>query len=762
MQSNDQWSPSGPEAKRDYLVSRLDWAEQQARAYQHDYESMLDERNTLHKELLQIRGSLKAYRRENAELKRKIAAKKGRLARLLRGRLPDSRSTAPAGNPAAEAVHAPVGSEEQTGSDFKLPARSADPAYTPALGLAMVVADSESRNSAADRAQAAGMEVIVMLRPGYPWDTGRHCEYRGRTCLTDSSGRLTVYSPGADIRTQKEQHFLDLSADAIVREARLHRPALLLSDGSETTSRAVLLAGRRLGIPVGLFAAHGSVLAAEADVDVETLKPLSRTLLPGRKLESLRIGIIADEFTLRLLANTVSARPLDYSGWKEQLEAGSCDALIVESAWLGNQGQWIVSDYYKDQAGYENLSDLVGYCRARGIPTVFWNKEDPIHYRRFRRVATLFDHIVSTDAGSLQFYQDNAGASARTYSSMSFFADPSLHNPVSQSAGEKAVAYAGTFYGERFPERSHRMMELFRASEPYGPAIFDRHHGDAASGKAYPAELAEWVRGGLSYAETLEAYRAFPVHLNFNSAPWSETMFSRRVVEIAASGTVVYSAAGAAVTSCLGSAFPVSNDPEIYRALLQTWMTDERERKATAWRQMRTVYRAHLAGHALAILFRTIGIPAVSPQLPRAAVHVNDLTLELAEALANQSVRPALCLYKTADPAAVEVLALAGVAASEDDPSGGSEAGDDGPFEWHVRWPAQSNRTLLEDLLLGTAFGDWKTISIVDDDVTRSDRSWSPLAQAFPEPQENAALVASLTRRGGLGQGHLVLVYPGS
>ena len=36
--------------------------------------------------------------------------------------------------------------------------------------------------------------------------------------------------------------------------------------------------------------------------------------------------------------------------------------------------------------------DLVRHCQARGIPTVFWNKEDSPNFEHFWRTAVLFDH----------------------------------------------------------------------------------------------------------------------------------------------------------------------------------------------------------------------------------------------------------------------------------------------------------------------------------------------------------------------------------
>ncbi|MET4061184.1 hypothetical protein ABIB35_002751 [Arthrobacter sp. UYP6] len=772
-------APDDAQNEISYLASRLTWAEQQAAAYQRDYEEMLTAKNDLHRELAQARGSLKAFREENAALRRKTVAggpaSVTRVARALARKLGVAAAGSnPAGRqdstPAPLSTTVPPPMPEPDGASaasYPVPPRTLSPAYTRELNRVLVVADSEDRLTAARRTADLGRDVVVLFRPGYPWDTGRPFGYPRRIRTHDPAGLVHVYSPDADIRAPNPHHFLDRAADAIVREARLRRPSVLLADGGKATRLAVLVAGRRLGIPVAFEPVPELADSAVGDEGAEA-NPVTLELLPGRStaplrsLQELQIGVVSDEFTGRLLENSLRTTAVTPGGWQQELETERWDALIVESAWLGNNGAWEVSDYYTDQKGYENLAALVAACRSRGIPTVFWNKEDPIHYRRFRRVAGLFDHVLTTDNGSLPHYQQNPRAKGLTHSSLAFFADPVLHNPL-PGAGtpEKAVAYAGTYYGSRFPERSRQMLRLFAASQPYGPVIFDRHNNDPEARKAYPEELRERIRGGLTYTQTLDAYKAFPVHLNFNSAPWSETMFSRRVVEIAASGTVVYSADGAGIGSSLGGVFPVSADELSYRDHLARWMSDEVSRKTAAWDQMRTVYRAHLSGHSLAVLFRTVGLPVAAPQPARAALHLERLTPEVARELRNQSVRPALVVAEAADEAAAAVLAQAGILLRGPNEAGPEELNKLG-IDWTGSWRSVQPRTLLEDLLTGAAYGRWKSIRIIRD----TGSGWSPLALVEAECSKGQPHMGQLFRVDGRepdagAPSHLTLVYPG-
>ena len=74
--------------------------------------------------------------------------------------------------------------------------------------------------------------------------------------------------------------------------------------------------------------------------------------------------------------------------------------LLVESAWQGYKNRWkykIAS--YPDVPKRNNhaLRRLVERAKDKGIPTVFWNKEDGVHFDRFINSAKLFDHVFTVD-----------------------------------------------------------------------------------------------------------------------------------------------------------------------------------------------------------------------------------------------------------------------------------------------------------------------------------------------------------------------------
>ncbi|MGP5164607.1 glycosyltransferase [Arthrobacter rhombi] len=361
----------------------------------------------------------------------------------------------------------------------------------------------------------------------------------------------------------------------------------------------------------------------------------------SRKLSQVRLALVSDEFTRSSLAAECHLVLPAPGIWRQQLESQDIDALLVESAWEGNDGLWRGKVGYYDETSFAELKAMVTYCRSRGIPTIFWNKEDPIHFSRFRLTAKLFDHVFTTDADRIPSYHEHRGTSNLSIGSLPFWAQATLHNPMpTERHPEQSVAYGGTFYGERYPERSRVLSTLLSAAQPYGLTIYDRQANLPDSPYHFPEKLADFVRGGLDYPEMVQAYKAHPVHLNVNSVTASPTMFSRRVVELAASGTPVLSGPGKGVETMFKGLVPITGNATDAGLMAQLWMENETERNADAWTMHRYVYRAHLASHRLAYMLRTAGLLVTTPQPKPYTLMVDDIDDTSAMLILRQTHRP--------------------------------------------------------------------------------------------------------------------------
>lgn len=350
---------------------------------------------------------------------------------------------------------------------------------------------------------------------------------------------------------------------------------------------------------------------------------LQYTKSTGKSLNDLTLALVSDEFTRKSIESECRLVLPSLESWKQDLAVEKIDALLIESAWEGNGGSWRGHVGYYDDESFGALKAMVQYCRSRGIPTIFWNKEDPVHFNRFRLTAKLFDHVFTTDGDRIPAYFAHRGQHCRTIGSLPFWAQARLHNPLPVEAGsDQTVAYGGTYYGNRYPQRSAELASLLEALKPFGVSIYDRQANLPDSPYHFPEELRENVRGGLTYAEMLQAYKSHPVHLNVNSVFDSPTMFSRRVVELAACGTPVISGAGRGVTTLFGDLVPTPKNAEETALLGALWMEDERERNNDAWRLHRYAFRAHMAAHRLSYMLRTAGMVVAVPELRSYALEV--------------------------------------------------------------------------------------------------------------------------------------------
>jgi len=468
------------------------------------------------------------------------------------------------------------------------------------------------------------------------------------------------------------------------------------------------------------------------------------SLLPTQstRLGELRVGIIADEFTTSTLAPTVQLVPLQRAKWREQLAEAHLDLVLVESAWEGNGGQWHrgVGDYSERESA--DIRDLLGACRDSGIPTVFWNKEDPVHFDRFRATAAACDHVFTTDASMISPYLSTPAIRAITVSSLPFYAQPSIHNPLpSDRSYEPTIAYAGTYYGDRYPDRSRQLEWMLDSAADFGLTIYDRQLGVIDSPYQFPSKFASNVRGVLPYQEVIKSYRTHLAHLNVNSVNDSPTMFSRRVVEVAACGGVVLSGPGRGIEEALGSAIPVVSDPALCRAYLHSWVHNPVERLREAWLQMRAVYRSHTIDTALVLVARTAGIAVEAPRAPRYGALVDGEDDRALESLATQSLRPEAVYVIGPTSKAQARLAPLGVKVIR------AEEGTLTEVDWLARWTGDFGRTHAEDLLLATRFGDWSRISYRTVDSTRAEVG-TDLVRLISVPFDNSGFVrASLAGR---------------
>ena len=408
------------------------------------------------------------------------------------------------------------------------------------------------------------------------------------------------------------------------------------------------------------FAAPRNVQGVEADWTGRGRRrrlSLAPASLPQQQPSrpDIRAAVILDDFSALAFGYEWSTIPVHPHTWRKDLAAGGVDLLFVESAWAGNDGLWR-GKLTGPNGPNESLRELVLWCREQGIPSVFWNKEDPPHYDDFLPAARFFDQVFTSDSSRVPHYTADLGH--ERVAVLPFAAQPAIHNPVRPAHGRhrRDVAFAGMYFAHKYSERRAQMDMLLGGAMDAstrmrtGLEIFSRQLGGSTEYQ-FPAPLDSRVVGSLSYAQMLSAYKAYKVFLNVNSVVDSPSMCARRIFEISASGTPVVSAPSLAVGEFFTpAAVPVAATRREAALLTRALVANPELNDRTAHLAQRAIWTEHTYTHRaesilqLVLPGRTAGVvrPSISVLVP--TIRPGNLEAVFRTLAEQQSVIPELVL----------------------------------------------------------------------------------------------------------------------
>lgn len=319
--------------------------------------------------------------------------------------------------------------------------------------------------------------------------------------------------------------------------------------------------------------------------------------------QQVTIALISDQYTEAMFEGAFDVLRLHPLVWKRQLERWKPDVVLVESAWRGHADWWL---YEVSSVGWRRpdaLAPILAYCRRAEIATVFWNKEDPVGFDRFLPAARRFDVIATTDAEAANWYQ--AVVPTATVSVVPFALNPSVHHPIVESHDvADRTMFAGSWANAEYPERVRQINELLRPSLEDGLLdIFTRRP------EQWPAEFQAAIVGELQASEVVGRAKRYASALNVNSVIGSETMMSRRVVELAGSGVPVISGPSLALSATFSGLAIEVNSAEACRHAIESMMEPQSRRNASAsaWRR---AHLDHAVDQRFSELFELAGISA--------------------------------------------------------------------------------------------------------------------------------------------------------
>ncbi len=406
----------------------------------------------------------------------------------------------------------------------------------------------------------------------------------------DLARRLSGGSPDQALALLRSAHLLDPAPDIARRlgialaEAGARDEALALL---EPLAAGLNLSSREDRLLALLRAGHrGADLRARA----------------ARATRSrLRMAAIMDEFTATGYAPECDLQQLSLTGWQAELEDFRPELLLVESAWRGLNEEWggRVGQFSPEMQG------ILDWCRAQGIPTAFWNKEDPVHFETFLNTAQKFDLVFTTDIDCIPRYK--AGLGHDRVHLLPFACQPEIHNPVEIGPRKEAFCFAGAYY-TRYPDRTRDLDDFLAHLTPYRPfEIFDRNFGKDHPDYMFPEAYRHHIVGTLPPTEIGRAYKGYAFGINLNSVKNSQSMYARRVYELLACNTRIVSNYSPGLRLMFGE-LVISTDSgaEVLRRIRTQDDTGRSGRLRLAG--LRKALSEHTCGHRLAHILRKAGL----------------------------------------------------------------------------------------------------------------------------------------------------------
>jgi spore maturation protein CgeB/glycosyltransferase involved in cell wall biosynthesis len=286
-------------------------------------------------------------------------------------------------------------------------------------------------------------------------------------------------------------------------------------------------------------------------------------------LKELRMACIMDEFTFLSYSPECEVKQLKPENWQQELEKFRPHLLFVESAWQGLDNAW----YKKVSNPSPELIELVQWCKDKNIPTVFWNKEDPVHFATFIKTARFFNYVFTTDIDCVEKYKGRLNHNNVYF--LPFAVQPRLHNPLEEFQREEKMCFAGAYY-HRYTERNKNFATICNvALKRSGLVIYDRNYGkDISEIYRFPEEFRSYIAGSLPAESISKAYKGFKYGINMNSVKESQTMFARRVFELLASNTVVVSNYARGLKNMLGDLVIATDDAQVLENNLE-WVKND-------------------------------------------------------------------------------------------------------------------------------------------------------------------------------------------
>lgn len=330
----------------------------------------------------------------------------------------------------------------------------------------------------------------------------------------------------------------------------------------------------------------------------------------------LKVALIADHLTESCLTFECRVRNVTPQNFRDVLRSWRPDLLLVESAFHGWGGCWRYE--LAKQSRWMRLTKptaifrVLDCARSMGLPTVFWNKDDGAFFDQFIDVAKSFDHIFTTDATCVPRYRAVV-PDGTTVGTLMIPYQPVFHSFDGFDFSTRTACFTGSYYRKILNARRTYLDMLFQAAGESGARIdvFDRNH-DRLSRRfefSFPEMDTLKVHPRIAHWETGRLYKSHVLSINVNSVTDSDTMCSRRLLEILACGGIAMTNPSRCVSRYFAPYCRVVSTPEEAREVFSRLRHGpDRQDLERAAEGARYVRGAHTWAHRLQDICAVTGV----------------------------------------------------------------------------------------------------------------------------------------------------------
>lgn len=324
---------------------------------------------------------------------------------------------------------------------------------------------------------------------------------------------------------------------------------------------------------------------------------------------------ILDEISENSWANEFTLYGLNKNDYQKQIQGSTSNALFIESCWKGNKGTWeyaFTSPGLK-HANAQKLLDALSIAKSKGMPIIFWNKEDPMHYEKFLPIAEKCDVIFTTDENRVSNYKTDL-PNKKVYA-MEFAANQYICNPVNRNRyEEETICFAGSYYSVGHDDRKVQMDQLLPALLEFNGAIYDRMSNLNNERYFFPEQYRHLIRDAVDFKTMSVLYKKFKIFLNVNTITDSPTMMSRRVYELLACGTPVISTPSYALEKQFPNIVQIARNADEAIKIAKDLLTDEWKYRHIAHLGYREVMLNHTYAHRVGALLKSVDVEYKEPK----------------------------------------------------------------------------------------------------------------------------------------------------